>query len=268
MIFAILLAPALVPSSYGQTACSPSVLNIDGNRIWVDKEGKGGVTVVFEAGFGNDSSVWAKIAPAIQGAGVQTVVYDRAGMGKSSINTKKPYSIDNDAHILRMSLDDCSIKGPIIMVGHSYGGAISLLAASEDGRIKGVVLLDAVVPNAWPQSEVDKNLKNMRAQYAEIREKAPELAKVAIPFAEAMPATAKEINAMRVPVDLPIIDVVAEKGQSDPESAAIWQNAHHAFTAHNPNRKYVFAAGSSHKVMLDKPDLVVKTIQEMLATRP
>ena len=150
------------------------MLNIDGNQIWASKEGSGALTVVFDSGFGNDSGVWSQIAPRIRAAGAQTLVYDRAGMGKSAINTATPYSIDNDVHILRTVLTMCRVNAPIVAVGHSYGGALTLLAASEDERIRGLVLIDAVVPGASPQSEVDKNLKVMRAQYAEIRAQAPD----------------------------------------------------------------------------------------------
>ena len=159
------------PASAHAANCSPALLDIDGNKIWVDEEGKGNITVVFESGFGNDSSVWSQITPKIQAAGAQTFVYDRAGMGKSTINTSTPYSIDNDVHILRSALANCHIKGPIVMVGHSYGGAISLLAASEDPDIAGLVLIEAVVPNVWTPTEVENNLKVMRPQYDEIRER-------------------------------------------------------------------------------------------------
>jgi len=272
VVFAVVLAlappawcaeaqqPAAVTAS-----CAPSLLSIDGNQIWASKEGKGDVTVVFESGFGNDSSVWSQIAPKIRAAGAQTWVYDRAGMGKSTIDTSTPYSLDHDVHILRTALTDCGIHGPVVMVGHSYGGAISLLASIEDSRIKGLVLLDAVVPGVWPKSEVDKNLEMMRAQYKEVREKAPGLAKVAIPWAEAMPATAKRVDSLNVPDALPIEDVVAEKGRDNAVSAQIWMDAHKAFTANHPHREYIFAKGSSHKVMLDKPDLVVDAIVRMLA---
>jgi pimeloyl-ACP methyl ester carboxylesterase len=246
-------------------SCTPSLLDIDGNQIWVNKEGAGALTVVFDSGFGNDSGVWSQIAPRIRAAGVQTLVYDRAGMGKSTINTAAPYSIDNDVHILRTVLTMCRVKGPIVAVGHSYGGALALLAASEDERIKGLVLIDAVVPGASPQSEVDKNLKIMRAQYDEIRAQAPGLAKVAIPYAEALPVTAARINGMRVSPALPIIDIVAEKGQNNEESARIWRDAHAAFTANNPHREHVLAVGSSHKVMAEQPDLVVAAILRMIA---
>jgi pimeloyl-ACP methyl ester carboxylesterase len=246
-------------------SCTPSLLDIGGNQIWVNKQGAGALTVVFDSGFGNDSGVWSQIAPRIRAAGVQTLVYDRAGMGNSTINTAAPYSIDNDVHILRTVLTMCGVNRPIVAVGHSYGGALTLLAASEDERIKGLVLIDAVVPGASPQSEVDKNLKVMRAQYDAIRAQAPGLAKVAIPYAEALPATAARINGMRVSPTLPIIDIVAEKGQNNEESARIWRDAHAAFTADNPHREQVLAVGSSHKVMADQPDLVVAAILRMIA---
>jgi pimeloyl-ACP methyl ester carboxylesterase len=247
------------------SSCTPSLLDIDGNQIWVNKEGAGALTVVFDSGFGNDSGVWSQIAPRIRAAGVQTLVYDRAGMGKSTINSTAPYSIDNDVHILRTVLTMCGVNGPIVTVGHSYGGALTLLAASEDERIKGLVLIDAVVPKAWPKTEVDKNLQMMRSQYDEIRAQAPELARVAIPWAEAMPDTAVRVDGIRVSPTLPIIDIVAERGQNSETSTRIWRDAHTAFTANNPHREYVLAVGSSHKVMVDQPELVVGAILQMIA---
>jgi len=44
------------------------------------------------------------------------------------------------------------------MVGHSYGGGISLVTASQDVRVRGVVLLDAVVPRTYGNGELEKNL--------------------------------------------------------------------------------------------------------------
>jgi len=247
-------------------ACAASTLEIRGNRIWVDREGTGHLTVVFEAGFGNDSSVWATIAPRIRARGASTFIYDRAGMGKSTIDTSAPYSFANDVAILRTALERCRITGPVVMVGHSYGGAMSLLAATEDPQIEGIVLVDSMVPLAWSQDELAKNMKVMRAQYAEIREKAPALAKVAIPWAEALPVTVKQLDALVLPDRLPVIDIVAEKGQDTPESAQLWRDAHQRFTANHPRRESIFATGSSHKVMVDKPDLVVDAIAKMIAT--
>ena len=221
--------------------------------------------MVFEAGFGNDSSVWSPIAERIKPARVQLFVYDRAGMGKSTIYAAAPYSLQNDVHILRTALDDCGVTGPIVFVGHSYGGAIGLLAATQDARIRGLVLIEAVVPGVWSQEEVDRNLTSMRPQYDAIRAQAPALAMVAIPWAEAMPQSAKVVNALHIAEALPIIDIEADHGQSDPDSAQVWKRAHETFVNGHPNRSRVLAEGSSHKVMADRPDLVVKAIRTMIA---
>jgi len=252
------------PVKPSETECGPEIVPVDGNRIWVRKQGAGRATVVFEAGFGNDSSVWNAVEPRIRADGVQTLVYDRAGMGHSMIDMHQNYSLDNDVHILRTVLSHCGVLKPVIFVGHSYGGAIGLVAAVKDARIKGLVLLDAVVPGVWSQHEVEKNLAAMRPQYDDIRKQAPELAKVAIPWAEALSQSAHEINALTVPDDIPIVEIAAEKGQTDPDSARTWRAAQTAFVVGHSARSFVLAEGSSHKIMRDKPDLVVSTIRNLI----
>jgi pimeloyl-ACP methyl ester carboxylesterase len=264
LVSASVTASASQPARPSETKCGPEIIPVDGNRIWVRKQGTGRVTVAFEAGFGNDSSVWNGVEPRIRALGVQTLVYDRAGMGHSTIDTHQAYSLQNDVHILRTVLSRCGVSEPVIFVGHSYGGAIGLAAAMQDSRIKGLVLLDAVVPGVWSEHEVAKNLAAMRPQYDDIRKQAPDLAKVAIPWAEALPRTAHEINALDVGDDIPIIEIAAEKGQIDPDSARTWRAAQTAFAAGHPARSFVLAEGSSHKVMKDKPDLVVSAVQDMI----
>ena len=108
-----LMGLALAHAAHAHRSCTESLLPIGGNTIWVDLEGAGNVTVVFEAGFGNESSVWANITPMIRSAGARTFVYDRAGLGKSAIDTTAPYSLDNDVSVLRSALNTCGIEGPI-----------------------------------------------------------------------------------------------------------------------------------------------------------
>lgn len=244
--------------------CSPATLTVGDNKIWVDREGAGDVTVAFEAGFGLDSTIWVDITPRIRKLGVQTFVYDRAGLGRSTIDTSQPYSIDNDVHILETVLTSCNIDGPIVLVGHSYGGGIGIVAASEDARLRGLVLLDALVPKVFGQGELEKNLATLRSQYKDVRRDDPELAKVAIPWAEALPETVKRIDGARLSRSFPIIDIVAEHGSSTEEGAIVWRDAHVEFASHHPSREYILANGASLKVMADKPDLVVDAIQRMI----
>jgi len=74
----------------------------------------------------------------------------------------------------------------------------------------------------------------------------------------------KRIDELRVAAGPPIIDIVAEHGQNSADSARVWRDAHLAFTANHPSREYILAAGSSHKVMVDRPAVVVEAILRML----
>src|SRR5262249_38086143 len=131
---------ALAQCSTGQKA------DVGGYGLWMRSQGEGALTIVFESGGGDDSSVWSDIESAIRKrAAVTTVVYDRAGLGKSDSNPQ-PYRIVDEATALRRALDHCGIRGPIILVAHSYGGFISEIVASEDKRVKGLVLVDANIP--------------------------------------------------------------------------------------------------------------------------
>ena len=230
----------------------------------MEVEGAGTPTVVFETGNGNDSGVWAEIAPRIRAAGARTFLYDRAGMGRSE-PASQPYSIDDEVEALRSALTSCGIDGPIVLAAHSYGGFISLLLASLDERVAGLVLVDANIPAFFSEAEVALILAEYRPQYDQLREQAPGLAATLIPIMEAYPATAARLRSVAIPASLPIVDIVAEHSwATTPTSATAMREAHAAFVAESSARESVFAAGSSHNVMRDAPDLVVAAIVRTL----
>jgi pimeloyl-ACP methyl ester carboxylesterase len=91
--------------------------------------------VVFEAGGGEDSSVWREVEPAVRERyGVRTMVYDRAGLGRSP-RSPAPYRIDGEADALRRELDRHGIGAPVVLVAHSYGGFVTTIVAGTDPRL-------------------------------------------------------------------------------------------------------------------------------------
>jgi pimeloyl-ACP methyl ester carboxylesterase len=245
--------------------CAGQQVLAAGDHLWVGMQGEGPVTVAFEAGNGSDSTVWSAIAATVRAGGVRTLVYDRAGLGRSDLPSA-PYSIDQVSRAFRGVLDACHVVGPVVLVTHSYGGFISLLTASQDQRVSGLVMVDANVPAFFDKAQLDAILAQYRPQYAELRAKAPTLAISMIPLMEAYPASARRLRQMRVPQKLPIIDIVAEHSwAATPEAAAAMRKAHADFVAASPARSAVFAAGSSHNVMRDKPEIVIAAIQRMIA---
>jgi len=245
--------------------CSPGRVMAGGAPLWVDLEGRGKLTIVFEAGNGNDSSVWTDIVTRVRALGMRTFVYDRAGLGKSALRPE-PYSIDREVDALRAALNTCGVRGRVVVVSHSYGGFLSLRLAARDHKVAGLVLVDANVPGYFDDARTGAILAKYRPQYSALRQQAPDLAKSLIPLMEAYPSSARTLRATRIPANLPVIDIVAERSWMDaPEDLRDWHAAHAAFDAQSPARETVQAIGSGHYVMRDKPDLVVDAISRMIA---
>ena len=53
--------------------CSPGRVMAGGAPLWVDLEGRGKLTIVFEAGNGNDSSVWTDIVTRVRALGMRMI---------------------------------------------------------------------------------------------------------------------------------------------------------------------------------------------------
>ncbi|MFW0874377.1 alpha/beta fold hydrolase [Rhodococcoides corynebacterioides] len=109
-------------------------------------DGSGPVTVLFEAGLGKSRSTWARTQPLVARF-ARTVVYDRAGLGRSD-STAAPRTFEA---LLRdhLTVLDTVVTGPCILVGHSYGGPIVRRAAAErPDKVVGIVLVDEVNESA------------------------------------------------------------------------------------------------------------------------
>jgi len=251
------------PLAHAAASCSRSVVDLGSYGLWTDLQGTGDTTVVFEAGGGADSTVWADIAPQVQALGLKTLVYDRAGLGRSEPRPGD-YTIGRDAQDLRTLLDRCGVTGRVLIVSHSYGGFVTVLTAATDRRVAGLVLVDANVPGYFTQARLDALLAEYRPRYAELRAQAPRLAAAMIPMMEAYPASARAAEEARLPDGLPIIDIVAERSwATNPADAQAMRDAHAAFVRGSSARSSVFAAGSSHDVMHDRPELIVDAIKRM-----
>lgn len=85
-------------------------------------------TVVFEAGSGGTRSSWGLVQPLV-GEFARTIAYDRAGLGRSP-EDPTVRTLDRMADDLNDVLDQLG-TGPFILVGHSAGGPIVRLAASN-----------------------------------------------------------------------------------------------------------------------------------------
>lgn len=91
-------------------------------------------TIVLVHGAWADSSSWAPTTAALQTAGYKVLVPPNPLRGLSS-----------DAAYLSSFLAQ-QTTGPVVLVGHSYGGAVVTNAAATDPDVKALVFVDAFVP--------------------------------------------------------------------------------------------------------------------------
>ncbi|WP_205697662.1 alpha/beta fold hydrolase [Conexibacter sp. SYSU D00693] len=115
----------------------------DGRRLHAMVRGAGDVTVVLDAGMGLSRSSWGLVVPDVAEQ-ARTVVYDRAGLGRSD-RDPRPRTLEHlrdDLLALLAELGD----GPFVLVGHSWGGPVVRTAAAAlgPGAVRGVVLVDQV----------------------------------------------------------------------------------------------------------------------------
>ena len=119
------------------------MVDVNGRKLHLYCAGKGdGPAVVIEAGAGNNSTLWADIVRQISSF-AKVCTYDRAGMGWSD-PSPLPMTLEDRANDLRSLLAAADLTGPLILVGHSYGGYIvRAFSRLHPQLVAGIVLVEA-----------------------------------------------------------------------------------------------------------------------------
>jgi pimeloyl-ACP methyl ester carboxylesterase len=109
-------------------------------------QGKG-VPILFEAGAGNDSSIWdTLLKPLHHSLGATLITYDRQGFGKSSIDTTN-LNITIEVEGLETALRKLGFVDKYFLVAHSLGGNYAMAFCQRNIRkVIGGVFIDIVTP--------------------------------------------------------------------------------------------------------------------------
>jgi pimeloyl-ACP methyl ester carboxylesterase len=90
-------------------------------------------TIVLVHGAWADGSSWNNVTALLLNRGLRV------------ISAQLPLtSVADDVDAVRRTTH--SLAGPIVLVGHSYGGAVISAAAADDARVKALVYIAAIVP--------------------------------------------------------------------------------------------------------------------------
>lgn len=115
---------------------------INGNIINYKTIGQGSDVLILH-GWGHDSSHWETVANLIAQAGHHVIVPDLIGFGKSQ-TLDKPWNLEDYKDSVLEFCKQLQIS-EVSLIGHSFGGRISILLASEKNnlQIKKLILCGA-----------------------------------------------------------------------------------------------------------------------------
>jgi pimeloyl-ACP methyl ester carboxylesterase len=138
-------------------------VDLDGPVHYVDFGGSAdGPTMVLVHGLGGSHLNWDLLAPLLTPHG-RVYAIDLPGFGRSEPGERKA-SVQANVGMVKRFLDEV-VGAPVVLVGNSMGGMISILVAGErPDAVSSLVLLDPAVPG--PRRALDPLVALMFAIYA------------------------------------------------------------------------------------------------------
>jgi pimeloyl-ACP methyl ester carboxylesterase len=113
-------------------------------------------SIVFAHGLWADGSCFSKVIPALQADGHEVIA------AQNSLDTLK-----GDVDTVKRAFG--RVSGPIVLVGHSYGGTV-ITAAGNDDRVAALVYIAALAPDddETSQSQIDNYPKTDIFSHVEV----------------------------------------------------------------------------------------------------
>ena len=223
------------------------------------------LTLVFEAGGGAALTSWESVPQAAAREFSQRVAaYDRAGLGSSEVGPMELVPGQESLDLFQ-ALDRLGASR-IVLIGHSYGGLLSMLHAIRNpARVAGLVLVDPMntdfiqrVSLAWlnttapdipnPASASDTVIVRMKRTIGDL-----------------VAATQTGIASLEMPM---VVLTAGVPFWGNPERDAAWRASHETIAGMKPNRRLLVATQSRHGIPGSEPARVIDAIRLLLTLIP
>jgi len=257
-------------------------------------------TVVPEAGSGSASPDWGLVQPEIAKV-TRVCSYDRAGYGWSDPGPL-PRTSQHFADELHTLLGKAGEAGPYLLVGHSFGGhTVRLFAHQYPQEVVGMVLVDArpeelksILPG---MSDFQLSFWGLMTRCGFFRlfgkavlvpplnlEKMPDYPWTVLFHPkffdtvrdEHVVESDQQVQAVGGLGDLPLrvithgnADIFASLPAGEARSAEeAWQAAQQMLAGLSSAGQFVVAEGSGHVIPVERPDVVITAIKQLIAPTP
>jgi len=231
----------------------------------------GTLTILLEAGGGMDSREWNRLAPELaHKTGATIVSYDRAGFGKSDL-PETPHDMREEVEWLWQALQKLEMQKDIILVGHSFGGwMIRLFASEHPEAVCGMVFVDPFTneivdllgmeyldnhPLAgkipFDTSQPDKLTKFQRAAVRMV--------------GDGLTPKMEIMRKTKIPSDIPVVVITSGRPfLPKTEDQEAWRLSHEQLTASIKGATLIVAEKSDHMVPGRQPDLVIEAVMKVI----
>jgi pimeloyl-ACP methyl ester carboxylesterase len=272
------------------------LIDVGGYKMHIACTGDGPTPVILDSGLGDSYLTWRKVQPQIAQF-TRVCSYDRAGLGYSE-SSPRPRSSQVFAEELHALLHNAGSAAPYVLVGHSLGGFnVRLYASSYPSEVAGMVLVDASHPEqqkrlppalndldaSWVREQEffeftmpfglprlmgfcaqDVEVRAAECNFHNVRESVAELKSIS----ESAKQTAMTGSLGDIP--LAVLSQDPDTPQYDlPEDLAkptndAWQRMQKELAQLSPRSTQVIAKNSGHYIQLDRPDVVVQAVREVV----
>lgn len=236
-------------------------------------------TVVFEAGFGQDSTAWRYVQPVIAEQTL-TVSYDRSSLGKSDAT---PMGSNRDAvgiaTELHQILEELQVPKPYLLVGHSMGGNyVRVFQGLYPDEVAGIVSVDGTVDTLQndihlPYYDHDFLFNTYIPSFDTAEEMglggfddlltANDQARSFRYSLENLPlmvlSAQKQVMPYSPAEDLEVLQY-ADWGRADLR----WHELQAELAAESTQGTFMIAKDSAHEINLYRPDIVIQAIEHIL----
>jgi pimeloyl-ACP methyl ester carboxylesterase len=214
-----------------------------------------GVPIIFESGAGNDGGIWKEILnPLHDSTGATLITYDRAGFGRSEIDTNS-VNILNEIRGLEIGLNKLGFNDKYFFVAHSLGGNYAMVFTKRNQKkVQGGVFIDIVSPS-WMTKERAKGVKQLYSNEIEIIKKESIGFYYILKNYENTSAIMRKVSkSIKMP-----LTIISSNGSFQGSDSLQWINCLKLFANEVDNRRFIVAQ-SGHYIFQENPKFVIDEI--------